>query len=121
MCDFDMASVPPEMRKVRRVIVISPKAYNKRPSMQTPGKCIVIPLSATPPRLPQPSHVSIPASRYTSITLPVWAICEMVDHVSHARLDRVASGKKFLSESVTPVDMALVEDALRHALGLIVT
>ena len=118
MCDFDMASVPPEMRKVRRVVVVSLKAYNKRPSMQTPGKCVVVPLSASAPRMPQPSHVSIPEDRYASITLPVWAICEMVDHVSHTRLDRVSSGRRFLSDSINQDDMALIENALRHALGL---
>ena len=118
MCDFDMATVPPEMRKLRRVVVVSPKAYNKRPSMQIPGKCVVVPLSATAPRLPQPSHVSIPGNRYASITMPVWAICEMIDHVSHRRLDRVSSGGRFLSESIVETDMHLIERALRHALGL---
>ncbi|MFK0207987.1 type II toxin-antitoxin system PemK/MazF family toxin [Agrobacterium sp. NPDC090283] len=117
MCDFDMATVPPEMRKRRRVIVLSPKSYNKRPSMAVPGKCIVVPLSVTEPRTPQPSHVAIPDDRYASITKPVWAICEMVAHVSHARLDRVASGKKFLSESITADDLQSIENALKHALG----
>lgn len=119
MCDFDMATVPPEMRKVRRVVVVSPKSYNKRPSMTVPGKCIVVPLSATEPREPQPSHVAIPTGRYASITKPVWAICEMVAHVSHTRLDRVAAGKKFLSESINSDDMISIENALRHALGIL--
>jgi uncharacterized protein YifN (PemK superfamily) len=69
----------------------------------------------------QPSHVSIPGNRYASITLPVWAICEMVDHVSHARLDRVSSGRVFLSESVNPDDLNLIENARSHALGLKIT
>lgn len=118
MCDFDMATVPPEMRKVRRVIVVSPKAYNKRPGMSTPGKCIVVPLSATEPRVVQPSHVPFPENRYPSLTKPTWAICEMVAHVSHARLDRVASGRTFISETISSDDMALIEGALRHAMGL---
>lgn len=40
-----------------------------------------------------------------------------VSHVSHARLDRVAHGSGFLSETMAPTDLALIEDALRHALG----
>ncbi|WP_432354696.1 type II toxin-antitoxin system PemK/MazF family toxin [Agrobacterium sp. rho-13.3] len=108
------------MRKIRRVVVVSPKSYNKRPSMVIPGKCVVVPFSATEPRTTQPSHVPIPADAYESLTKPVWAICEMVAHVSHARLDRVASGQKFLSEPMTSTDMALIEKALRHALGLTV-
>ena len=117
MCNFDMATVPPEMRKVRRVVVVSPKSYNKRPSMTVPGKCIVVPFSATPSYVPRPSHVSISQGSYKSLSKPVWAICEMVSHVSHARLDRVAHGSGFLSETMAPTDLALIEDALRHALG----
>ncbi|PZM17107.1 type II toxin-antitoxin system PemK/MazF family toxin [Rhizobium tubonense] len=118
MCNFDMATVPPEMRKIRRVVVVSPKSYNKRKSMSVPGKCIVVPFSASQPRTQLASHVAIADKSYDSLTKQVWAICEMVTHVSHARLDRVASGRKFLSESMNANDLARIEDALRHSLGL---
>lgn len=118
MCNFDMATVPPEMRKIRRVVVVSPKSYNKRPTMSSPGKCIVVPFSATEPRNSLASHVGIQVGFYRSLSKPVWAICEMVAHVSHARLDRVAWGKHFLSEQIKPDHMEQIEDALRHAMGL---
>jgi uncharacterized protein YifN (PemK superfamily) len=49
MCNFDMATVPPEMRKVRCLVVVSPRSYN-HPIGHGPGKCIVVPFSATGPR-----------------------------------------------------------------------
>lgn len=117
MCDFDMATVPPEMRKRRRVVVVSPRSYN-RPHRSAAGKCIVVPLSATEPRELRASHVSFPVGAYASFTVSVWAICEMVAHVSHARLDRVASGQRFLSEQMAPADIERIERGLRHALGM---
>ncbi len=112
MCDFDMATVPPEMRKVRRVAVVSPRSYN-RPHRNAPGRCVVVPLSAMEPRTVQASHVAVPIGAYASLTKPTWAIA----HVSHARLDRVAVGRRFISEEMQPVDLEQIDAGLRHALG----
>lgn len=117
MCDFSMAHVPPEMRKKRRVVVISPRSYNARHG-QGPGRCIVVPFSASPPKTLKPTDIAFPAGIYRSLTVDTWAICEAVMNISHARLDRVATGQRFLSESVSPGDMARIEVGLRHALGL---
>ena len=64
LCNYDLATVPPEMRKLRRVVVISPKSYDKPVSMTVPGKCIVIPFSATEPRERRPSHFFVTLGRY---------------------------------------------------------
>ncbi|RUW47814.1 type II toxin-antitoxin system PemK/MazF family toxin [Mesorhizobium sp. M8A.F.Ca.ET.021.01.1.1] len=127
MCNFDMGCVPPEMPKTRRVVVVSPRSYNFRISggetaegekIWLPGKCVVVPLSATEPRAIEPSHVPFTVGPYRSLTVDTWAICELVDHVSHARLDRVQRRGKFLQEQVSAADLARIEAGLRHALGL---
>ena len=117
MCDFDMAGVvPPEMRKKRRAVVISPRSHNRRHGKR-PGRCIVVPFSASEPAIVTPAEVLFPAGVYRSLTVPTWAICSAMASVSHTRLDRVAVGREFLSESLKPADVARVEDGIRHALG----
>jgi len=124
LCDFDMARVPPEMRKRRRCVVVSPRSYNAPKGHMTtnpkPGLVIVVPLGASEPVDDRASHVSIAAGRYKSLTVPVWAICETVAHVSHNRLTRVSEGGVFLSEHMRGDDMLRIDEALRHALGLLV-
>lgn len=117
MCDFDMARVPPEMPKVRRIVVVSPRSYNARHG-QGPGRCLVVPFSASPPSPVSAADVPFAAGSYQSLAVPTWAICSAVGSMSHTRLDRVAVGQRFLSESLSPQDLARVEDGLRHALGL---
>jgi uncharacterized protein YifN (PemK superfamily) len=121
MCDYDMARVPPEMDKLRRVVVISPKSHNHRHGAG-PGRCVVIPFSATDPdRFLTPSDVPFPASRYRCLTVPTWAICSAVMSVSHDRLDRhfISKSYGYSSERLTPADMARIEEGLRHALGTV--
>ena len=90
MCDFDMAGmVPPEMRKTRRVVVISPRSHNRRHGAKA-GRCIVVPFSASEPPLATPAEVQFPVGAYRSLTVVTWAICSALASVSHARLDRVA-------------------------------
>lgn len=117
ICDFNMAYVPPEMRKKRRAVVVSPRSYNARHG-QGPGRCVVVPFSATPPKYPKPSQVPFPVGRYQSLTVDTWAYCDAVMTVSHDRLDRVALGSRFLSEAISSADMARIEEGLRHAVGL---
>lgn len=122
MCDYDMANVPPEMEKMRRAVVISPRSYN-HPHGKGPGRCLVVPFSATDPehRL-TPADVPFPVGQYRSLTQPTWAICSAVMSVSHARLDRVQvrQGRwhNFLTETLSPVDMLRIEEGLRHATGV---
>ena len=118
ICDFDMAGVvPPEMRKKRRVVVVSPRSHNRRHG-QRPGRCLVVPFSASTPAILTAAEVPFPAIAYRSLTVPTWAICSAIESVSHVRLDRVAAGAAFLSERLSGVDLSRIEDGLRHALGL---
>ena len=118
ICDYDMAGVvPPEMRKKRRVVVVSPRSRNHRHG-QGPGRCIVVPFSASMPAVVTNAEVPFAGNIYRSLTVPTWAICSAVESVSHARLDRVAVGTAFLSEELSDDDMARINAGLRHALGL---
>lgn len=121
MCDFDMAYVPPEMRKVRRVVILSPTAQNKWTSAD-PGLSTVVPLSATAPRGSDPRSVLIPAGTYSSLTIDVWAKCGMIDTVSNSRLDRVKKRERgqllYLNDRMTAADMASIEVAIRAALDM---
>jgi uncharacterized protein YifN (PemK superfamily) len=48
LCDYTLGRVPPEMDKVRRIVVISPRSYNNRHGAE-PGRCLVVPFTATDP------------------------------------------------------------------------
>ncbi len=116
-CDYDLANIPPEMRKKRRVIVVSPRSYNRLSygrdgTIIGPGKCVVVPVSATEPRKLLKSHVTIPCGSYSSLTRDTWVICEMVSHVSFTRLDN------YKREYISDTDMARIGTALQHALGV---
>ncbi|MHA6690060.1 type II toxin-antitoxin system PemK/MazF family toxin [Devosia sp. A449] len=115
LCDYNMAGVDPEMRKVRRVVVVSPRSYNRA------GRCVVVPFSATQPRSLEPSHVPFADGVYRALTIATWAICDTVSHVSFTRLDRVKSGQTYLREFLSRDDMARVEQGLGHALGLVLS
>jgi uncharacterized protein YifN (PemK superfamily) len=112
ICDFDMAGVLPEMRKVRRVVVVSNRSQNSA------RRLIVVPFSGTPPLAPLPSHVPFAAHSYRSFGVPVWAICDCVAHVSFLRLDRVSYRGRFLTESMRSDDLLRIETGLKHALGI---
>lgn len=118
MCDYDLATVPPEMRKLRRVAVVSPDSFNHRHG-RGPGKAIVVPFSATPPRRPVASHVPFDATTYRSLTVPTWAIGEAIAHVSHDRLDRVFASGRFLNEHLSSADLDRIVAAVRHAIGAV--
>jgi uncharacterized protein YifN (PemK superfamily) len=118
ICDFQMAGVPPEMSKIRRAVVMSPRSYNMRHGVG-PGRCFVVPLSATNPGpLITPADVPFAAGIYETLTVPVWAICSASMSVSHLRLDRVRiHGGNWSSELMAVADLKRVEVGLRHALG----
>lgn len=121
MCNFDMARVPPEMEKVRRVVVVSPRSYNRRHGSK-PGRCLVVPFSATnPAHHLTPADVPFDATTYRSLTVETWAVCSAVMTVSHDRLDRVPIrlGRRIMysAEMLSGADMTRVELGLRHALG----
>lgn len=122
MCDYDMARVPPEMEKVRRVVVISPRSYNRRHGSK-PGRCLVVPFSATNPA----QHLTLAdilfdTKTYERLTVETWAICSAVMSVSHDRLDRVSIRRhqgppRYSTEVLKDSDLVRIEEGLRHAIG----
>jgi uncharacterized protein YifN (PemK superfamily) len=117
MCDFEYGRIDPSLGKVRRAVVVSPRSYNQRHGFG-PGRCIVVPFSATPPANLTPAHLEFPADKYPSLTELTWALCDCIRSVSHARLDRVNVGGIFYSELISQEDMARIEIGIRHATGL---
>src|SRR5580658_2693110 len=85
MCDFRDFK-PPEMTKVRHVIVISP-----RERRFFPGTYIVVPVSMTPPAPAAPHHVEFKCGSYGFFDprQSVWALGDMVTSVAYHRLERL--------------------------------
>lgn len=117
MCDFEHGRIEPSLGKERRAVVLSPRSYNHRHGLG-PGRCIVVPFSATAPAELKPAHVPFDAVTYRSLTEPTWALCDCVRSVSHARLNRVRSGGENLNEIMSQEDLERIEVGLKHALGI---
>jgi uncharacterized protein YifN (PemK superfamily) len=118
ICDYDLARIHPEMNKRRRVVAVSPRSYNRRHG-EGPGRCLVIPFSASEPRILSPSIVEFPLGTYRSLNKRSWAICEAIMALSHDRLNRLWIGpNKSLDERLSEHDMARLEAAIAHAVGM---
>lgn len=117
MCDFEFGRIEPSLGKERRAVVISPRSYNHRHGLG-PGRCVVVPFSATAPTELKPAHVPFDAQTYQSLTEYTWALCDCVRSVSHARLNRIRAGGQNLNEIMSQADLERIELGLRHALGL---
>jgi len=118
-CDFSKGFNPPEMVKVRPVVVISPKLPGR------PGLCTVIPLSTVEPKPIQLYHHKInPDSLPPKLQKQeCWAKCDMLYTVSLERLDRIrdkdSSGKRvYLTGTATIDDMQSIEKGVLNGLGL---
>jgi uncharacterized protein YifN (PemK superfamily) len=116
ICDFDYGRLPPELDKERRVVVISPRSYNRRHGFG-PGRCLVVPFSTTVPHEMTPAYVPFDAVTYKSLSEPTWAVCESIRSASHERLNRVRVGGENLNEIMSQADLARVQIGLHHALG----
>ena len=117
ICNYDLARVSPEIDKTRRAVVVSPRSYNHRHGAG-PGRCLVVPFSATRPFVLTPADVHFPAGKYRTLTVETWAVCSAVMNASHSRLDRVYVGHGHYSEELlNDQDMARIEDGLKHAMG----
>jgi uncharacterized protein YifN (PemK superfamily) len=117
LCDFDLASVHPEMSKRRRAVIISPRSYNRRHG-QGPGRCLVVPFSATPPKIMRPTYVHFPFGLYQSLTKETWACCDSVTSVSHNRLETLWSAPGApLEERLSETDILRITIGIRHAMA----
>lgn len=115
MCDFGPNSIPPEMSKVRHVVVLSPR----RRTGSGWGSCIIVPFSTGAPSVVEPYHYRIPANKYRFFkrNTEVWAKGDMVAHVSFKRLDRVLCDGRFSSPSLDPEDFSAIQRLVWEAMG----
>jgi mRNA interferase MazF len=86
ICDF-RSNVPPEIMKVRPVVVISPMRIYRA------GLCTVVPLSAKRPCPICHYHHLLPSNPIPGPPREIWAKCDLVTSVSLTRLDRVQIGR----------------------------
>ena len=116
-CDYS-GLVPPEMTKIRWVVVISPKFLGKR------ELCTVIPLSTTAPNPVESHHVKLdkdPAPKASGVD--VWAKCDMMMTVSFSRLTAYWDGKidgkrNYVSLHISALELGKIKLATLAALGL---
>ncbi len=116
MCDFS-GFVPPEMTKVRHVVVISPRS--RRTNLQN-GTCLVVPFSTQPPVHVEPYHVLIGRGIYPFFHADkeVWAKANLITHVSFARLDRVLIDGRYSHAELNLDDFKRIKFAVGHAIGI---
>ncbi|WP_405120788.1 type II toxin-antitoxin system PemK/MazF family toxin [Pseudomonas leptonychotis] len=117
LCDFTRGFVAPEMLKVRKVVVISPKATHTR------RLCTVLPISATAPEQEEDwhhllRHNPLPADGYKEL----WVKCDMIYTVSFDRLDKLhrksRQGREYFVPQLDPGDLAGVITCLKAYLPL---
>jgi mRNA interferase MazF len=114
MCDFT-GFLPPEMTKVRKVIVLSPRSR-----IYTPSTYLVVPTSMTPPSPAEACHCEFKPGSYDFFDRreSVWAKCDMVAHVAARRLDRVKINGRYTSPRIRSEDLARVRKCVLHAMGM---
>lgn len=119
VCNFDSGFRPPEMVKVRPVIVVSRKDSHSR------RLCTVVPISTTPPQNPMPWHIPLPHVRVPSFphTTEQWAKCDMLSTVSFDRLCKpyrstMRSGRQFIGVFLHDEDLVAVRAAITSYLTL---
>lgn len=115
ICDFSTGFQPPEMVKVRPVVVISPRR-------RIGQLATVVPLSSSRPSPVEPWHFELPPGAYPPARGPMWAKCDMLATVALARLDRVKVGGRggptYQTFQLGPQEMAAVMVGVKAALGL---
>ena len=113
VCNFS-GFKPPEMVKVRPVIIISPKL---------PGRAeilTVVPISLTPPIREQPFAVRLSRNYHPKEPddRPCWAKCDMVMNISRQRLDGFkVDRRKYVTPNAEKCDLDAVRAGVLHGLG----
>lgn len=113
MCNFAMATVPPEMGKIRHVVILSPRRR------RNPGTYLIVPLSTVAPNPIEPYHYRIPANKYSFFkrNADIWVKGDMITNVSAARLDRVLDNGQYSSPILMTEDFLSIQLAVLEALG----
>jgi mRNA interferase MazF len=114
MCDFT-GFIAPEMTKVRRVVVLSPRSRTN-----FPGTYIVVPVSKTPPVPPRAHHCEFKPRAYYFFddVEPVWAKADMITCVAASRLDRLKINGRYTGCRIRKEDLDAIRKAVLHALGM---
>ncbi len=82
ICDYSTGFRPPEMVKVRPMVVISPRRRG--------GQLVtVVPISSSERPHAEPWHYLLPEGAYPPARGPVWVKADMLATVALTRLDRV--------------------------------
>lgn len=115
MCDFGTGFCPPEMTKVRRVVVLSPRSRTK-----IKGTYLVVPISKTPPVPEEDYHCHFKPRSYIFFdpVEPVWAKGDMMCCVGFHRLDRLKINGRYTKSAIRKEDLHRIRKSLLHALGM---
>lgn len=116
ICDFSTGFRPPEMVKVRPVVVISPR----RRSTQL---ATVVPISSVSPSPIEPWHYQLPTEAYPPARGPMWVKADMLATVALTRLDRVkvkdlGGMRTYQVYHLDVAALAAIDAAVKAALGL---
>ncbi|RXZ38157.1 hypothetical protein D9O50_01005 [Oxalobacteraceae bacterium CAVE-383] len=112
MCDFAGFN-PPEMVKVRPVVVLTKHRHNAH-------LVTVIPLSTTPPIQLANHHHELSVNPLPGKkALRCWAKCDMIYTLSTARMDRFKTLKRnYISLEICEADFIAIKTAVLAALKL---
>ncbi len=122
LCDYATGFIPPEMVKLRPVVIVSPR-LRKRGDLVA-----VVPLSTTAPNPAEPHHCSL----VLAVPLPrpfdspqMWAKCDMVATVALSRLDRFRDGRvpggnarRYTTGKVSAAQLIDIRKSILCGLGL---
>lgn len=117
ICDFTRGFVPPEMTKVRKVIVISQLSKHRR------RLCTVVPISSTSPEVIFDWHHLLGNNPLlTDGDKRLWVKCDMIYTVSFDRLDRIhrktRKGREYFVPSLSLSDLEAVMSGVKSYLPL---
>lgn len=114
ICDFTGFQAP-EMTKIRRVVVLSPRSRTT-----FPGTYLVVPISKTTPCPPADHHCEFRPGSYHFFdpVESVWAKADMITCVGWRRLERVKTNGRFSGARIRKEDLYAVRKAVLHAMGM---
>ena len=112
MCDFAGLN-PPEMVKVRPVVVLTKHRHNSQ-------LVTIIPISTTPPTVIADHHHELSANPLPGKQdIRCWAKCDMVYTLSIARMDRYkVKARNFVTLEISDEDFMAIKVAVKAALKL---
>lgn len=113
-CDFT-GFQPPEMTKIRRVVVLSPRSR-----VRFPNTYLVVPISKTPPATAEDGHCEFRPRSYFFFDQveAVWAKTDMLSCVANHRLNRIRLNGRSVRGQVRKEDLHRIRRAVLSALGM---